>query len=46
MVKQSSEIAIYNSMSEFYASLGGTLEQEVDFTIHRLEDVHNEVPFK
>ena len=39
-------IANYNSMAEFYASLGGTLEQEVDFTIHRLEEVHGDVPFK
>jgi AraC family transcriptional regulator, transcriptional activator of pobA len=39
-------IKIYNSMSEFYASLGGTLEQDVDFTIHRLEDVHGEIPIK
>jgi AraC family transcriptional regulator, transcriptional activator of pobA len=39
-------IKIYNSMSEFYASLGGTLQQDVDFTIHRLEDVHGEIPVK
>ena len=30
-------IAIYNSMAEFYASMNGTLEQEVDFTIHRFK---------
>lgn len=40
------DISIYNSMSEFYASMGGTLEQEVDFTIHRLEEVHGEIPVK
>lgn len=39
-------IQIYNSMAEFYASIGGTLEQDVDFTIHRLEAVHGEVPVK
>lgn len=39
-------IQIYNSMSEFYASIGGTLEQEADFTIHRLEEVHGEIPLK
>ncbi|MEM8505395.1 MAG: AraC family transcriptional regulator [Cyanobacteria bacterium P01_D01_bin.1] len=39
-------IKVYNSMSEFYASMGGTLEQDVDFTIHRLEDVHGDVPVK
>ncbi len=41
-----SVIAIYNSMAEFYASMGGTLPQEVDFTIHRLEEVHGDVPIK
>ena len=39
-------IANYNSMAEFYASMGGTLEQEADFTIHRLEEVHSDVPVK
>lgn len=39
-------IRVYNSMSEFYSSMGGTLEQDVDFTIHRLEEVHGEVPIK
>ena len=42
----SKTITIYNSMAEFYASLGGTLEQEVDFTIHRLEEVHRDIPVK
>jgi len=40
------EIKTYASMSEFYASFGGKLEQDVDFTIHRLEQVHSEAPFK
>jgi AraC family transcriptional regulator, transcriptional activator of pobA len=39
-------IKIYNSMAEFYASIGGALEQEVDFTIHRFEEVHWDVPFR
>ena len=39
-------IANYNSMAEFYAAMGGTLDQEADFTIHRLEDVHGDVPVK
>ncbi len=39
-------IKTYNSMAEFYASIGGKLEQDVDFTIHRLEQVHSEVPVK
>jgi AraC family transcriptional regulator, transcriptional activator of pobA len=36
----------YSSMAEFYASMGGTLEQKVDFTIHRLEEIHSEIPLK
>jgi AraC family transcriptional regulator, transcriptional activator of pobA len=39
-------IKIYNSMAEFYAAMGGMLEQDVDFTIHRLEEVHGEIPIK
>lgn len=42
----SDSIAIYNSMAEFYAALGGNLEQEVEFTIHRLEQVHGDIPIK
>jgi len=41
-----SMIKIYNSMAEFYAAMGGKLEQDVDFTIHPLEKVHGEVPVK
>ncbi len=37
---------IYNSIADFYAATGGHLEQEVDFTIHRLEDLHRETPYK
>ena len=40
----SEAIANYNSMAEFYASMGGTLEQEVEFTIHRIEEIHGDVP--
>ena len=39
-------IKTYNSMAEFYASIGGKLEQDVDFTIHQLEQVHGDVPVK
>lgn len=42
----SDEIKTYDSMAEFYASIGGRLEQDVDFTIHRLEQVHSDVPVK
>ncbi|MEO1147851.1 MAG: hypothetical protein AAFY26_19900 [Cyanobacteria bacterium J06638_22] len=34
-------IKTYSSMAD-----GGKLEQDVDFTIHRLEQVHGEAPFK
>jgi AraC-like DNA-binding protein len=33
-------------MAEFYASIGGALNQEVDFTIHPLEQIHSQAPFK
>jgi AraC family transcriptional regulator, transcriptional activator of pobA len=39
-------IEIYNSMAEFYTALGGSLEQETDFTIHSLEEIHATVPMK
>jgi AraC family transcriptional regulator, transcriptional activator of pobA len=39
-------IANYQSMAEFYAALGGELTQEVDFTIHQLEEIHANVPMK
>ncbi|MEM9002693.1 MAG: helix-turn-helix domain-containing protein [Cyanobacteria bacterium P01_F01_bin.86] len=37
---------IYNSIAEFYAATGGHLEQAVDFTIHRLEELHPNTPYK
>jgi len=37
---------VYNSMAEFYAAMGGTIEQSVEFTIHRLEEIHGDVPIK
>lgn len=46
MSKINSAIAVYNSMAEFYASMGETLEQDVDFTINRLEEVHGDLPIK
>lgn len=33
-------------MSELYTSFGGKLEQEVDFTIHRSEELYTEIPIK
>lgn len=46
MNSRQNAVAIYNSMREFYAAMGGTLEQDVDFTIHRLEAVHGDLPLK
>lgn len=40
----SDAIKIYNSMSELYASMGSRIEQDVDFTIHRLEEVLEAIP--
>ena len=37
---------VYNSLAEFYAAMGGHLEQELGCTVHRLEDLHRETPFK
>lgn len=42
----SEAIQTYNSMAEFYAAMGGKLKQDADFTIHRMEDVHDSIPFK
>lgn len=39
-------VKFYNSMADFHASMGGTLEQDVDFTVHRLEEVHANVPLE
>ena len=42
----SDAIKTYNSMSELYASFGGKVEQDVDFTIHRNEELYREIPIK
>jgi AraC family transcriptional regulator, transcriptional activator of pobA len=42
----SDAIKTYNSMSELYASFGGKLEQDVDFTIHRNEELYPNFPIK
>jgi AraC family transcriptional regulator, transcriptional activator of pobA len=42
----SDAIKTYNSMSELYASFGGKLEQDVDFTIHRNEELYPSFPIK
>lgn len=40
------EIKAYESMSELMSALGEPSAQQVDFTIHRLEQVHGKVPFR
>ncbi|WP_226889758.1 helix-turn-helix domain-containing protein [Nostoc sp. MG11] len=42
----SDTIKTYDSMSELYASFGGKLEQDVDFTIHRNEELSPNFPIK
>ena len=37
-------IKFYTTMQEFYTALGGTMEQDFDCTVQRLEDVHAQVP--
>ena len=39
-------IETYDSMSELCASFGGKLEQDVDFTIHRNEELYPNFPIK
>ncbi|MGF1515944.1 MAG: hypothetical protein ACFB5Z_19905 [Elainellaceae cyanobacterium] len=36
---------VFNTLSEFYASLGGHIAQDADFTVHRFADLHPEVPY-
>ena len=33
-------------MAEFYAAIGGSLDQDYECTVHRLEDIHGEVPYR
>jgi AraC family transcriptional regulator, transcriptional activator of pobA len=42
----SDAIETYDSISELYASFGGKLEQDVDFTIHRNEELYPNFPIK
>jgi len=39
------ELIVHRSISDLYTSLGLPMEQELDFTIHYLPDIHLEVPF-
>ncbi|MFN8010203.1 MAG: AraC family transcriptional regulator [Holophagaceae bacterium] len=40
------DIPSYATMAEFYAALGGRMDQEVDLTVHRLEAIHRNAPFR
>jgi AraC family transcriptional regulator, transcriptional activator of pobA len=40
------DVVAYDSMAAFYASIGGHLPQDIDFTIHRLQGIHREVPYR
>ncbi|MEM1127010.1 MAG: AraC family transcriptional regulator [Bacteroidota bacterium] len=40
-----SDIQLYDTMAEFYAAIGGTMEQEAEFTAHRMEVIHAEAPY-
>ncbi|TRX53043.1 helix-turn-helix domain-containing protein [Fulvivirga sp. M361] len=39
------ELVIHHSISDLYTSLNLPMEQEMDFTIHFLPDIHPKVPF-
>ena len=38
------EIKIYNTMAEFYQATGGQMAQDIEFTIHRIEEIHPNPP--
>ncbi|MDF9798535.1 hypothetical protein OKW21_003798 [Catalinimonas alkaloidigena] len=40
------ELIVYHTLSDLYRALNLPIEQEVDFTIHFLPDIHSELPFK
>ncbi|MEM9383162.1 MAG: AraC family transcriptional regulator [Planctomycetota bacterium] len=40
------EIPLYDTMADFYAAIGGSLRQDFECTIHRMEDIHGEVPYR
>jgi len=41
-----SEIIVHQTIAEFYGSVGMPIEQDIDFTIHYLPDIHQSLPYK
>ncbi|MEM9487355.1 MAG: AraC family transcriptional regulator, partial [Cyanobacteria bacterium P01_F01_bin.116] len=42
----SDAIQTFNSIAEFYKALGGNLGHATEFSIYRLEEIHNDIPVK
>ena len=40
-----SELIVHNSIADLYRALNLPIEQDMDFTIHSLKEIHPEVPF-
>lgn len=40
------DLIVHHKISDLYKSLNLSIEQELDFTIHFLPDIHSETPFK
>lgn len=41
-----SNLIVYNTLSDLYKALNLPIEQETDFTIHYLPDIHKTMPYK
>ena len=41
-----SDLIIHRSISDLYKAMGLQIEQEMDFTIHFLPDIHTDLPYK
>lgn len=41
-----SSLIVHNSIADLYRALDLPIEQDLDFTIHNLKEIHPEVPFK
>ena len=40
------EIIVHHTIADLYKTLGLTLEQEIDFTVMSIPDIHPQIPFK
>ena len=40
------EIIVHHNISDLYKTLGIPLEQEIDFTVMSIPDIHRQIPFK